>query len=78
MSERPTGPRCAALVGPYLAGKTTLLEALLFASGTIHRRGTQKDGNTVGDATPEARARKDDAAKARQAKVVNPIVLFRW
>jgi hypothetical protein len=30
------------------------------------------------DATPEARARKDDAAKARQAKVVNPIVLFRW
>jgi elongation factor G len=58
MSDRPTGPRCAALVGPYLSGKTTLLEALLFASGTINRRGTQKDGNTVGDATPEARARQ--------------------
>ena len=30
------------------------------------------------DATPEERARKDDVAKARQLKVVNPIVLFRW
>ncbi len=58
MSDRPTGPRCAALVGPYLSGKTTLLEALLFASGTINRHGTQKDGNTVGDAAPEARARQ--------------------
>jgi elongation factor G len=58
MSDRPTGPRCAALVGPYLSGKTTLLEALLFASGTINRHGTQKDGNTVGDAAPEARSRQ--------------------
>lgn len=30
------------------------------------------------DATPEERARKDDAAKERQAKVVNPVVLFSW
>jgi ribosome recycling factor len=30
------------------------------------------------DATPEERARKDDAAKERQAKVVNSMVLFRW
>jgi elongation factor G len=58
MSERPLGPRCAALVGPYLSGKTTLLEALLFASGTINRRGTQKERNTVGDSSPEARARQ--------------------
>jgi elongation factor G len=58
MSDRPAGPRCAALVGPYLCGKTTLLEALLFAGGAITRRGTQKDGNTVGDHTPEARARQ--------------------
>jgi elongation factor G len=58
MSDRPSGPRCAALVGPYLSGKTTLLEALLFAAGAITRRGTQKDGNTVGDHTPEARARQ--------------------
>ncbi|HYM04878.1 MAG TPA: GTP-binding protein, partial [Stellaceae bacterium] len=58
MTERPAGPRCAALVGPYLSGKTTLLEALLFASGTTHRRGTAKEGNTVGDHVPEARARQ--------------------
>jgi hypothetical protein len=30
------------------------------------------------DATPEERARKDDAAKERQAKVVNPMVVFSW
>ena len=30
------------------------------------------------DATPEERARKDDAAKEQQTKVVNPMVLFRW
>lgn len=51
------GPRVAALVGPYLSGKTTLLEALLHASGTINRRGSIKEGNTVGDSSPEARAR---------------------
>ena len=55
---RQSGPRCAALVGPYLSGKTTLLEALLFASGSITRRGSQKDGNTVGDHTAEARTRQ--------------------
>ena len=51
------GTRCAALVGPYLSGKTTLLESLLFTAGAIHRKGTVKEGNTVGDATDEARAR---------------------
>ncbi|HEV2549313.1 MAG TPA: elongation factor G [Stellaceae bacterium] len=58
MTDRAAGPRCVALVGPYLAGKTTLLEALLYASGTTNRRGTAKDGNTVGDHVPEARARQ--------------------
>ena len=29
----PSAPRCVALVGPYLSGKTSLLEAMLFASG---------------------------------------------
>lgn len=51
----PSAPRCAAIVGPYLTGKTTLMEALLHTCGAIHRRGTVKDGNTVGDASPEAR-----------------------
>jgi elongation factor G len=58
MADKPSGPRCAALVGPYLSGKTTLLEALLFASGTISRRGNQKEGNTVGDHAAEARDRQ--------------------
>ncbi len=50
--------RCAALVGPYLAGKTTLLESLLFAAGAITRKGSVRDGNSVGDSAPEAKARK--------------------
>jgi elongation factor G len=59
MAERsPAAPRCAAFVGPYLTGKTTLLESLLFATGAIGRKGTVKDGNTVGDSAAEARARK--------------------
>jgi elongation factor G len=51
-------PRCAALIGPYLSGKTTLLEALLFAAGSTGRRGSVRDGNSVGDHAPEARARQ--------------------
>jgi len=59
MAERPlAAPRCAALVGPYLTGKTTLFESLLAATGAIGRKGTVKDGNTVGDSAAEARARK--------------------
>lgn len=58
MSGRnPSAPRCAAIVGPYLSGKTTLLESLLHACGTLPRKGSIKEGNTVGDASPEARAR---------------------
>jgi elongation factor G len=51
-------PRCAVLVGPYLSGKTTLLESLLSITETVHRKGTVKDGNTVGDSSAEARARQ--------------------
>jgi elongation factor G len=62
MGEKTTAaPRCAALVGPYLSGKTTLLESLLFVTGAISRKGTVKEGNTVGDSAPEARARKMSA-----------------
>ena len=49
------GTRVIALVGPAGAGKTSLAEALLFASGTIDRHGAP--GATIGDASPEARAR---------------------
>ncbi len=59
MSPRePSPPRCAALVGPYSSGKTTLLESLLALAGAVTRRGSIKDGNTVGDGSPEARARQ--------------------
>ncbi len=47
--------RCIALVGPYLSGKTTLLEAILERTGTITRQGTVAAKNTIGDASPEAR-----------------------
>ena len=50
------GPRCIALVGPYQSGKTTLLEALLYRCGAIPRQGRCTDKNTIGDASPEARA----------------------
>ena len=53
----PSRPRVAALVGPYLSGKTTLLESILIATGTTHRKGNVKDGSTVGDNAPEARSR---------------------
>jgi elongation factor G len=53
-----SGHRVVALVGPYLSGKTTLMEALLFASGSTPRRGSVRDGNTVGDHVAEARARQ--------------------
>ena len=49
------GTRCIALVGPYLSGKTTLLEAILARTGAINRQGSIATGNTVGDASPEAR-----------------------
>ncbi|MEP5438336.1 MAG: GTP-binding protein, partial [Paracoccaceae bacterium] len=51
------GPRCVALVGPYLSGKTSLMEAMLFAAGAVTRKGSVKDGNTVGDASPISRKR---------------------
>ena len=49
--------RAIALVGPAGTGKTSLAEALLFASGAIKRQGSVDAGTTVGDASPEARAR---------------------
>jgi elongation factor G len=48
--------RCIALVGPYMSGKTTLLEAILHRTGALSRQGTITDANTVGDASQEARA----------------------
>ncbi len=59
MTTKPvSGPRCAALVGTYTSGKTTLMEALLHHAGAIGRKGTVREGNTVGDSSVEARERQ--------------------
>src|SRR5690349_16387684 len=57
MHDLVTGTRAIALVGPAGAGKTCLAEAMLFASGAIDRQGDTSHGNSVGDGSPEARAR---------------------
>jgi len=46
-----------ALVGPGGTGKTSLAEALLFASGATTRQGSVDAGTSIGDTSPEARAR---------------------
>ena len=57
-----SGSRNVAIVGPYLSGKTTLLESLLFVTGVISRKGSVKDGNTIGDSAVEARDRQMSVA----------------
>lgn len=56
-AKTPSTPRVAALVGPYLAGKTSLMEALLLHAGAIAKKGSVKSHDTVGDSSAEARAR---------------------
>ncbi|MFN2374505.1 MAG: elongation factor G [Cyclonatronaceae bacterium] len=46
---KPGKIRNIALLGHSGSGKTTLAETMLFESGTIKRRGTINDGNTVSD-----------------------------
>ena len=53
-----SGPRTVAVVGPYGSGKTTLLESILWSTGAAPRKGSIAQKNTVGDFTPEARARQ--------------------
>ncbi|MEH2218352.1 MAG: elongation factor G [Nostoc sp.] len=59
MNEKvKSGSRNVAIVGPYLSGKTTLLESLLFVTGAISRKGSVKDSNAVGDSAAESRDRQ--------------------
>ena len=51
------GTRVIALVGPAGAGKTSVAEAMLFAAGATDRLGSTANGSSVGDSSPEARAR---------------------
>ncbi len=59
MSEKVKFGACnVAIVGPYLSGKTTLLESLLSVTGAISRKGNARDGFTVGDNSSEAKERQ--------------------
>ena len=50
--------RTAALVGHGAAGKTTLAEHLLFATGAITARGSVEKGNTISDFDPQEKELK--------------------
>ena len=61
-ADQPASIRNVVLVGHSGAGKTTLVEALLAATGTIARAGRVEDGTTVSDF---------DEAEARQQRSVS-------
>jgi elongation factor G len=54
---KTNGTRVIALVGPASAGKTSLAEAMIYAAGATDRHGSVGNGTSIGDSSPEARAR---------------------
>jgi len=69
VAEVPASVRNVALVGHSGAGKTTLAEALLAATGTIPRAGRVEDGSTVTD--------YDDAETRQQRSVSLALAPFQ-
>ena len=57
MPGATNGTRLIALVGPAGAGKTSLAEAILFASGTTDRQGSVANKSSIGDSSEESRSR---------------------
>jgi elongation factor G len=51
-------PRAIGLVGPHGGGKTSLMESIAAVTGTIQRKGAVAAGSSLGDHSPESRARQ--------------------
>ncbi|WP_433782936.1 elongation factor G [Actinomycetospora sp. CA-101289] len=62
--DDPAALRSVAVVGPMGAGKTTLVEELLAATGTIPRAGSVTAGTTVTDHDADARRQQRSVAPA--------------
>ena len=57
-TRQPENIRNLSVVAHGGAGKSSLLEAMLFDNGSISRMGKIEDGNTVTDFTPEEQKRQ--------------------
>ncbi len=71
----PAGIRNVVVVGPSGAGKTTLIEHMLFAAGATTRAGRVEDGNTVTDFDPAAAKQHRSVSLAVASVAWNGLVL---
>ncbi|MGV0837593.1 elongation factor G-like protein EF-G2 [Mycolicibacterium thermoresistibile] len=70
VADNPAAIRNVALVGPSGGGKTTLIEALLVATGVLNRAGSVLDGTTVCD--------WDEAEIAQQRSVALALASLKY